>query len=131
MRDDRHIIFYDGCCGLCNSIIRFILKRDKKKIFHFSSLQSEFALSRVPYKYLEDYDSIILYSDGKYLLRSEAVFYIIRQTGGIWKLLSALSVLPKSFNDRIYNIIARNRNRFFKRMDHCPLPPAEYAEQFL
>lgn len=131
MEDDRKIIFYDGYCALCNNIIRFILKRDNNKIFHFSSLQSEFALFHVPDSLRKNYDSIILYSDGKYLLKSEAVFNIIRHTGGIYKLLLAFTVLPESFNDRIYDIIAKNRNHFFKRMDHCPIPPAEHSERFL
>ncbi len=131
MQDDRKIVFYDGYCALCNNIVRFILKRDKIKFFHFSSLQSEFALYHVPVRLRENYDSIILYSDGKYLLKSEAVFTIIRHIGGIYKLLLSFNVLPESLNDRIYDIIARNRNNFFKRMDHCPMPPAEHSERFL
>ena len=131
MRDDRKIIFYDGYCALCNNIVRFILRRDRNKIFHFSSLQSEFASRHVPHSLLENYDSIILYSGGKYLLKSEAVFDIIRHTAGIYKLLLPFSLLPGSLNDRIYDIIAKNRNNFFRRMDHCPMPPAEHSERFL
>jgi len=128
---DRKIIFYDGYCALCNNIIRFILRRDKNRIYHFSSLQSGFALSHVPNSLLKNYDSIILYSDGKYLLKSEAVFDIIRHTGGIYKVLLPFSLLPKSLNDWFYDIIAKNRNHFFKRMDNCPIPPAEHHERFL
>lgn len=131
MKDKREIIFYDGYCALCNNIVRFILKRDKNNFFHFSSLQSEFALSYVPAGLREKYDSIIFYSDGKYLLKSEAVFTIIRHIGGIYKLLLLFTVLPVPLNDRIYDIIARNRNNFFRRMDHCPVPPAEHSERFL
>ena len=37
------IILYDGVCGLCNSLVQFLLKRDKQGRLRFASLQSDFA----------------------------------------------------------------------------------------
>ena len=37
----HNLIFFDGVCELCNSSIDFILKRDKKKLLIFASLQTE------------------------------------------------------------------------------------------
>src|SRR5208282_2040504 len=34
------VILYDGVCGLCNRGVRFVLKRDRKGVFRFASLQS-------------------------------------------------------------------------------------------
>ena len=37
------LILYDGVCGLCNRGVRFVLKRDRKGVFRFASLQSSAA----------------------------------------------------------------------------------------
>lgn len=34
------VILYDGVCGLCNRGVRLVLKRDRKGVFRFASLQS-------------------------------------------------------------------------------------------
>ena len=43
MTDGKKIIFFDGDCILCNKSMRLCYKYDKKKKFHYSSLQSDFA----------------------------------------------------------------------------------------
>jgi len=49
MNDIDHIqqpvILFDGVCNLCSSFVQFVIKRDKKNIFKFASLQSDFSLS--------------------------------------------------------------------------------------
>lgn len=37
------ILLYDGFCGLCNRLVRFILRRDRDEVFRFAALQSPFA----------------------------------------------------------------------------------------
>src|SRR3954466_1711643 len=37
------IILYDGVCGLCNRLTRFVIRRDPRGRFRFASLQSPFA----------------------------------------------------------------------------------------
>jgi predicted DCC family thiol-disulfide oxidoreductase YuxK len=41
--DSNALILYDGVCGLCNRLVKFVLKRDSRDQFRFASLQSEFA----------------------------------------------------------------------------------------
>ena len=40
---NRHLVFYDGKCGLCDHAVQFILKFDHLAIFDFSPLQGETA----------------------------------------------------------------------------------------
>ena len=35
-----NIILFDGVCNLCNGVVSFIIKRDKKALFRFAALQS-------------------------------------------------------------------------------------------
>ena len=37
------IIIFDGVCNLCNGAVTFIIKRDRKNLFKFATLQSEIA----------------------------------------------------------------------------------------
>ena len=37
------VVLYDGVCGLCNRLVRFILRRDPAGLFQFASLQSALA----------------------------------------------------------------------------------------
>jgi predicted DCC family thiol-disulfide oxidoreductase YuxK len=37
----RHLLLYDGECGLCNRLNRFVLRRDRRDRFRFAALQGE------------------------------------------------------------------------------------------
>ncbi|RYE91302.1 MAG: DUF393 domain-containing protein, partial [Oxalobacteraceae bacterium] len=37
------IVFYDGACGLCHSLVRFVLARDPVGRHHFAPLQGRTA----------------------------------------------------------------------------------------
>ena len=39
------VIFYDGVCGLCDRLTRFVLAHDKRERFRFSALQSPFGVN--------------------------------------------------------------------------------------
>ena len=41
MNDFKLIVLFDGICNLCNSLVLFIIKRDKDAKFNFASIQSE------------------------------------------------------------------------------------------
>ena len=36
----RHLILFDGVCGLCSRLVQFVLARDRRRAFSFASLQS-------------------------------------------------------------------------------------------
>lgn len=36
-----NVILFDGECNFCDRSVQFIIKRDKKVLYHFASLQSE------------------------------------------------------------------------------------------
>ncbi|MBC7465436.1 MAG: thiol-disulfide oxidoreductase DCC family protein [Bdellovibrio sp.] len=127
----KRIIFFDGVCSLCNGFIDFILKRDQKKAFEFSSLQSQFARKILPPQNLS-LDSIVLLEDQKVYTNSTAVLRILFEIGGGWNLFAVLaSILPVWLRDRIYQTIARNRYKLFGKKDTCRLPSPEEKNRFL
>ena len=37
------ILFFDGVCGLCDRLVQFVLRRDRRARFRFAALQSDLA----------------------------------------------------------------------------------------
>jgi predicted DCC family thiol-disulfide oxidoreductase YuxK len=133
------ILLYDGVCGLCNRLVQFVLKRDRKAIFRFASLQSAFA-ARVLTRHganptqLDTFYVILNYDEPQETLisRSDAAVYVLKRLGGIWRIAASIGgVLPQVLRDGVYSLVARNRYRIFGRYDSCPLPSAETRARFL
>lgn len=127
-----YIIFFDGVCNLCNASVNFIIDRDKRKVFGFASLQSEFAKQKLAsYPLFPALESILLLKDGRLLVKSDAALEIARHLGGAWPLLAVFRVVPKGIRDSVYNGIARNRYRWFGKRESCRIPTPELKERFL
>lgn len=117
------IIYYDGYCGLCHAWVRFTLDRDRDgSKFKFSPLKDENPGSM-----------IVRTETGEMLIRSSAVFYIMKRLGGGWRILASIcEILPLRFTDFIYNIIASVRRRIFKTPDQaCPIVPPHIRDRFI
>lgn len=120
-----HIILYDGHCYLCNRVIKFIIRKDKHKKFSFATIKPEITDNNIRKGLQEEYDSVILLTDGNLYYKSEAVFRILNELGGIWKVLILFTAFPRKFTDWLYDIIAENRYKLFGRSDTCLVPEHE------
>ena len=135
--EPSRILFYDGDCGLCARSVRFFLEIDRHKRLYFAPLQGETAKSYLPTN-LRDAQclSTVVYrcsdSDGKALfLRSEAVARALIDVGGQWGLLGRfLRLIPTPLRDWAYNLIAKNRLKFFPN-GACDLPTEQVPERLL
>ena len=132
------LVLYDGVCGLCNGLNQFILRRDREDSFRFASLQSEFAASLLQRYDINavDLDTVYVVADygqpnQRLFARSDAIFHVIGQLGGIWRILKVGKVLPKPFRDALYNVVASNRYRVFGKYDTCLMPEERYRKKFL
>lgn len=128
------IVLFDGVCNLCNSSVRFVEKRDNKDRFRFASLQSEVGRKLTEERGIdtEKVDSIILINPGvAYYVKSDAALEIARHLKG-WRWLPFLfSWLPSSLRNPVYDLIARNRYRWFGRQDECMIPTKSQQAKFL
>lgn len=134
--ENRKIIFFDGVCNLCNSLIDYVINRNKNKSIYYATLQSDIAKSK-----LKEYNNIILepdfktiyyYKNGIVHSKSSAILHIFLELSYLHKISAKILLLiPKFIRDYIYNIIARNRYRFFGKKQTCRLPTKEEKQQFL
>ncbi len=134
----HHLVLYDGVCGLCNGLVRFILARDPLALFQFAALQSAPArdVLRGFGKTPDGLNTFFVVADtgtarARLLDRSEAVLFVAAALGPPWRWLAPLKVLPVALRDSCYNLVARNRYRLFGKHDTCPLPTAETRRRFL
>jgi predicted DCC family thiol-disulfide oxidoreductase YuxK len=133
------IILYDGVCGLCNRLIRFVLKRDRNDRFRFAALQSEFAATVLERRGInpQSLDTMYLlvnYSqpDERLEARSDAAIQIFAELDGIWRALASIvRMWPRWFREKAYNLIARNRYQLFGKYQACQIPDERYRTKFL
>lgn len=131
---DKKIILFDGVCNLCSSAVQFIIEHDKKDIFRFVSLQSELGQEITTYLGISsaNLDSIILYQPGyAYYYKSQAVFEIAKELGGIYSISTIFSVLPSSITDYVYVYIAKNRYKWYGKKEFCMIPTNDIKAKFL
>ncbi len=118
--NEQTVIIYDACCNLCSSLVRIIIRLDKKGKFKFASLQSSFVKQQIPQVVSNELmpDSIIYFEEGNIYLRSDAALKVARKLGGIMLITNAAYILPRNWRDGVYDYIAKNRYRWFgKRED--------------
>jgi predicted DCC family thiol-disulfide oxidoreductase YuxK len=130
----RHIVFFDGVCGLCDRTVRFLLRHDRHDRLRFAPLQGETARRMLPPLggRPEALDTIyVVTSDGRLLQRSRAVLFATVALGGAWALLGVLRIVPRPLADLVYRLVASVRYRIFGRFDACQLPTPEERSRFL
>ncbi|MEH7444512.1 thiol-disulfide oxidoreductase DCC family protein [Bacillus sp. JJ1122] len=126
------VILFDGVCNFCDASVQFILNRDPKGIFQFASLQSEAGQNLVKkHNVPADVDSMILIEDDKVYYKSTAALRISRHLQGTWKWLYGFTIIPSPIRNIVYDLIAKNRYKWFGQKESCMLPPPNIRKRFL
>ena len=121
----RPKILFDGDCKLCTWSTQIITDQDADSAFEFIPIQSERGedLLNGLGDDFDQLDSVILIEGSGFQAKSDAIFQITQQLPGGWSLLSFLSIIPRPIRDAVYDLIARNRYRWFgKPASSAPLP---------
>ena len=134
------IVFFDGVCTFCDGAVRWLMDRDPDAKLRYAPLQgatAETVRTAFPGTFPVDIDTMVYLRPGPHgapalLLRSRAIFAVLRELGGAWGWLGgALALLPQPFTDWGYHHFVRNRYRWFGKMDACRVPTAEDRERSL
>lgn len=126
------IVLFDGVCNLCSASVQFIIRHNKKGNLKFASLQSEFGQSLLAqFQLPPEVRTIVFIINGKAWLRSDAALEICKELSGLYPYLTYLKFIPTSVRDWIYNVIAKNRYRWFGKKDQCWIPSAELTSRFI
>ncbi|MGB5848252.1 MAG: DCC1-like thiol-disulfide oxidoreductase family protein [Ignavibacteriaceae bacterium] len=130
---NHHIILFDGVCNFCNFWVNFIIDRDKKNTFIFAAMQSDSGQKLLQeFKLIAyDFDSFVLIVNDQHFTKSTAALMISKNLKSIVKLLYPLIILPRPIRDFFYDLIAKNRYKFFGKRDICRMPTENEKKRFL
>jgi predicted DCC family thiol-disulfide oxidoreductase YuxK len=126
------VLFFDGECGLCNHSIRWLIDHDQRRVLRFAPLRGKLAerrLSALPTDY-HDW-SVVLWDENGIHFESDAALRAVACLGGSWRLARLFLAVPRVVRNRVYRFVARNRIRWFGRVDSCALLSAEDRARLL
>jgi predicted DCC family thiol-disulfide oxidoreductase YuxK len=129
----QNILIFDGVCHLCNGAVNFLLKHDHQDRFRFAAFQSEAGkelLKKFEIK-ADPQDTVILVSEGRAFVFSNAVFETLKILGWPWKIFCVFRIVPRFITDFLYRLVAAQRYRIFGKLNACRLPGPEDREKFL
>lgn len=125
------ILFYDGDCGFCNSMVAFVLKNERDHSIFFCPLQSDKAIAILTNAGIKTVDPETMYflENGKVYERSNAALEVVKHLHWYYRWLCIFRVVPKSWRNTLYDFIAKRRKKL--RKDFCALPLANEGKRFL
>lgn len=131
--DDKPVVIFDGMCVMCSQFAQVVLRRDRRGAFRLLAAQSALGAALYRHYGLDPvaYETNILIEDGRAWFKSEASIRILSRLGLPWSLVVVGRALPLSWRDRLYEVVARNRLRWFGVRAQCFAPRAEDAGRFL
>jgi len=133
MIQNHPILLFDGICNLCDGLVKFIIKRDRRSKIRFAPLQSAAGQSLLLKSGLpaNELNSVVFIKGEKYFLRSSAILQLLKELGGGWKLFYIFIIIPPFLRDFLYNITARTRYRIFGKKESCMVPSEELSGRFI
>lgn len=129
---DDGIILYDGVCVLCSGWMRFVLGRDRRQLFRFTPIQSDYgrALAQELGINPDDPDTNAVVWNKIAYRRSDAALRVVSLLPG-WGWVTVLHLAPRPLRDLVYRLIARTRYRVWGRHAVCDLGGARYADRVI
>lgn len=127
------VVIFDGECGFCDGWIQFLLRFDRKEAFRFCARQSEAGAaisSRIGLP-PGGVGSIVVVEGKRIHLRSGAVLRMLSLLGFPFSLIGVLRWIPERLRDAGYDLIARNRKRWFGGVTQCRVPAPSERHRFL
>jgi predicted DCC family thiol-disulfide oxidoreductase YuxK len=128
------LYFFDGYCVLCSGFVGFCLGHDGDGRLRFASTQSALGQHVVQALGLpvSTFDrTILLIEDDTVYRQSAAALRSLRHLKGWPRLLQPLLGLPAFLRDPVYDLIARNRYRWFGRRPTCFVPTPQTRDRFV
>jgi len=126
------VVLFDGVCKLCNGSVNFLIRHDRQAQLKFAPLQSDFGRSVID-KHGKDsnaLDSIMLLEGDRLSGKSTAIIRSSKYLGGFWPLCITALIIPPFIRDFIYNVVAKNRYRWFGKYDSYRPPDPGLEDRF-
>ncbi|MBC7693913.1 MAG: DUF393 domain-containing protein [Burkholderiales bacterium] len=130
---NKTILLFDGYCNLCHSSVQFILKHEKTQEIYFTSLQSKVGIEILNYYSIDasKIESLVLIEKNKAYLKSTAALRLAKYLKNPFPIAFGLTIIPAFIRNMVYDLIAKNRYKWYGKTDSCLIPDPELAKRFL
>jgi predicted DCC family thiol-disulfide oxidoreductase YuxK len=126
------VILFDGVCVLCSRWARFVIERDPAASFRFVAVQEPYGQTLAERLGIDvafpETNAVIL--GGRAFFKSDAAIEVLGRLPG-WSWVRLGRAVPRRLRNVVYDLIARNRYRWFGRTDECLVPTPELSRHFL
>jgi predicted DCC family thiol-disulfide oxidoreductase YuxK len=118
------IVVYDGQCHLCSRWVQFFQRHPVTPSFRLLPMQTAAGRAILIQNGVDPDDpTTFLVLDGERIrTASDATIHLMTSPGRAWKVFHLARLVPRSWRDWIYGIVARNRYGWFGRRGACHLP---------
>ena len=139
---NRLLVVFDGHCGLCNGLVRWLLRRDTQDRLRFAS-----SVSPVVAQLIERHAEVLepngisgtvlvfrnpLQADEQLWIRFKGTLVVLRELPPPWPIVAmVLGWIPDFLSNPIYRLNARWRYCIWGRLESCPLPAPKDRTRFI
>jgi predicted DCC family thiol-disulfide oxidoreductase YuxK len=128
------LYLFDGYCVLCSGFVNFCLDHDGDGRLKFASTQSAIGARvlsalALPPETLDQ--TVMMIEDGDCSLRSTAALRAMKHLRGWPRCLGLLLLVPRFVRDPIYDLVARNRYKWFGQRQSCHAPTDAMRGRFI
>lgn len=127
------VIIFDGVCHLCNASVNFVMSHDRRRRFRYTANQMAAGQKILRENGIDpaQIETVFLYENNKLYSKSTAALRIARKLGFPYNLAFGFMIVPAFIRNIVYDLIARNRYKWFGKKETCRLPTAEERSLFL
>jgi predicted DCC family thiol-disulfide oxidoreductase YuxK len=120
----ERVLIYDGHCHLCSGWARFLHRHPVQPAFRLVAMQSGEGRSLLAAHGIDadDPSTFLVLDAGRAWRESDAVIHVVTSLGWMWRVAALARIIPRSWRDALYRLLARNRYRWFGRREVCYLP---------
>jgi predicted DCC family thiol-disulfide oxidoreductase YuxK len=118
-------IIFDGYCHVCSGWVRFLSRHRIDPPFELIPMQSAAGRALLADHGIDpdDPSTFLVLDQGHEFTQSDATLHVIAALGSLWRIVHVARVIPRRWRDALYQLLARNRYRWFGRRSTCHLPP--------
>jgi predicted DCC family thiol-disulfide oxidoreductase YuxK len=128
--DDRRPLFlFDGVCVLCSSGAAFLMRHEAD--VDFASAQSNLGKALYRHYGMEIDSTYLLIANGLAFTKTDGYFLLLGQLHPAWRILAVFKIVPRPVRDWVYDLVAKNRYRWFGKVEYCQLLSAEQRSRLL
>ena len=134
--DLNNVIIFDEVCGLCNSLVDFLIKKDLDHSIKFLTAQSSLGQKIIHTVGIEPSLQtgeirLIFIDKNRPRIKSDAVIAILMKLGSGYKLARFLYLVPRVIRDFCYQFVATRRYKWFGKTIQCRIPTESDVDRFL